>query len=686
MHFVYPVLNKFSLKSIFYILFVLLISSCQNKADIIFMKEIKKQEADNYLKITNPFNQSVFPPEINAPTFIWNDTVSNYKAWHVFLSDTSGKVFYTTKINDNQWTPYSSTWNTLKESYLDQPILFIVVGIKKGFLGLKNDAAKVTFSISSDSVGAPIFYRAVPLPFSYAVKNVHEIEWYMGKVGDEHTVKMLDNIPVCANCHSFPKKGDILAMDVDYANDKGSYTLSPIHDSCMINKEDIISWSDYRRSDGENTFGLLSQISPDGRYAVSTVKDRSVFVAIDENFKYSQLFFPIKGILAYYDKVTNQYAELNGACDKNFVQSNPSWSPDGKEIVFARSTRYYNENIENSSSVLLTPSDAEEFISGTKDFKFDLYRIKFNEGRGSKPEPVQGASNNGKSNFFARYSPDGKWIVFCQADNFMLLQEDSKLYIVPSEGGTPRLMRCNTEDMNSWHSWSPNSRWLVFSSKHMGPYTQLYLTHIDKDGMDSPPILLDNFVHNKRAANIPEFYNGTMENFKSITDNFSVTPLYYVRQAENNVKYNDYIKAFENLRKALELDSAYYEAYIARLKLNTLLKQTNHKKYINDYDKALDLISKEISKDPNNEELLLIRAKLYMSRGENDLLLRDAGKVLKLNNKSYIAYGLYCKGLRNKKDWDNAIRYYKKYLELKPENEKEITSYLVEVLKSSGRK
>lgn len=40
----------------------------------------------------------------------------------------------------------------------------------------------------------------------------------------------------------------------------------------------IITWNDDRKEDGEQTFGLLSQVSPDGRYVVSTVKAQSVFV------------------------------------------------------------------------------------------------------------------------------------------------------------------------------------------------------------------------------------------------------------------------------------------------------------------------------------------------------------------------------------------------------------------------
>src|ERR1039457_3656587 len=37
-------------------------------------------------------------------------------------------------------------------------------------------------------------------------------------------------------------------------------------------------------------------------------------------------------------------------------------------------------------------------------------------------------------------------------------------------GGRARRMRCNTSRMNSWHSFSPNGRWLVFSSKSRSPY------------------------------------------------------------------------------------------------------------------------------------------------------------------------------------------------------------------------
>ena len=80
-------------------------------------------------------------------------------------------------------------------------------------------------------------------------------------------------------------------------------------------------------------------------------------------------------------------------------------------------------------------------------------------------------------------------------------QPEVALGIIPAAGGVARRLRYNTPRMNSWHSWSSNSRWLVFSSKVNTPYTQLFLTHIDENGNDSPPVLLERFTSPDRAAN-----------------------------------------------------------------------------------------------------------------------------------------------------------------------------------------
>jgi tetratricopeptide (TPR) repeat protein len=223
------------------------------------------------------------------------------------------------------------------------------------------------------------------------------------------------------------------------------------------------------------------------------------------------------------------------------VQANGVFSPDGQHVTFARSlaptlaTTPSNPvvalSIDEASELLGGPQYLDESRPGYNRFKYDLYTMPFNNGEGGTPVPVRGASHNGKSNYFPAYSPDGKWLVYNQAESFMLLNPDSRLYIMPAEGGEPRLMNCNTASMNSWHSWSPNSKWLVFSSKLFSPYTQLFLTHIDENGVDTPPVLLQNFVIPERAANIPEFVNIDPDATRVIRERF-IDDYNYFRQGK----------------------------------------------------------------------------------------------------------------------------------------------------------
>jgi Tol biopolymer transport system component len=111
------------------------------------------------------------------------------------------------------------------------------------------------------------------------------------------------------------------------------------------------------------------------------------------------------------------------------------------------------------------------------------------------------------SNNFPKVSPDGKWIIFVQCKNGLLMRPDSKLYIVPFEGGVARPLQSNLPVMNSWHTFSPNGHWLAFSSKSPSLYTHLYLTHIDSEGNASPPVVVEDATASNRAVNIPEFVN-----------------------------------------------------------------------------------------------------------------------------------------------------------------------------------
>ncbi|MHC4323765.1 MAG: TolB family protein, partial [Planctomycetota bacterium] len=458
------------------------------------------------LIISYPLDETLFPPEIVPPEFRWNDN-SGSDLWLVSISFQDDKSGINVLANESGWTPEHRQWEVIKKLSLEKDARVTVLGINRRSPAKILSAGSIRIRTSEDEVGAPLFYREVNLPFVDAVKDPSRIRWRFGEISSpQQPPVILENLPVCGNCHSFSEQGEILAMDVDYANSKGSYVITRTAEEMTLSTSDIITWNDYRKEDGQQTFGLLSQVSPDGRFIVSTVKDKSVFVPMPP-LAFSQLFFPVKGILCTYDRQIRKFESLPGADDPQYVQSNPAWSPDGKYIVYARAKAYDLKQAADRNNVLLTREECREFVEDGKPFLFDLYRIPFNEGKGGKPEPLEGASDNGMSNFFAKYSPDGKWIVFCKAKSYMLLQPDSELYIIPAGGGKARSMRANTSRMNSWHSFSPNSRWLVFSSKARSDYTQLFLTHIDRQGNSSPAVLLEHFTSPDRAANIPEFIN-----------------------------------------------------------------------------------------------------------------------------------------------------------------------------------
>ncbi len=143
----------------------------------------------------------------------------------------------------------------------------------------------------------------------------------------------------------------------------------------------------------------------------------------------------------------------------------------------------------------------------------------------------------------------------------MLLQEDSELYIVPAEGGKARRLSCNTKCMNSWHSWSPNSKWLLFTSKVNSAYTQLFLTHIDEKGNSSPPVLLSQFTSSDRAANIPEFVNIDPDGIKKINAQF-VDDNSYLRTAQEHMRTNDFKNAEIACQKALNINPNNWEVQL----------------------------------------------------------------------------------------------------------------------------
>jgi tetratricopeptide (TPR) repeat protein len=328
----------------------------------------------------------------------------------------------------------------------------------------------------------------------------------------------------------------------------------PVAEKMTVRTRDMISWASFSgEMDSQLRVGFMSQVSPDGKYVMTTIKPPGTksanfyYVANFTDYRFLQVFYPTRGILAWYDREAKKLHPLPGADDPRLVQASAVWSPDGKYLVFARAEAK-DPNPPDGKMAAYANDPAEVQV------QYDLYRIPFNSGRGGTPERIAGASQNGMSNSFPKVSPDGKWIVFVQAHNGEIMRPDGKLYIVPAAGGKARRLTCNTPLMNSWHSFSPNGRWLVFSSKSRSPYTQMFLTHIDENGNDTPAILIENSTAANRAVNIPEFVNMNPSGIEHI-DTPAVDFYKQFDIAADLTKKSEYDAAIAEWAKALAMQS-----------------------------------------------------------------------------------------------------------------------------------
>ena len=467
--------------------------------------------------ITYPCDGAVFPPEIAAPTFQWLEPDKTISRWLITFDFKDREAPLYAVSDAPQWTPGRDTWETIKRNSLAPGCDVAIFGIHTGpplKLVAKDSIHIIT---STDHVDASIFFRQVPLPFKTDQNSLKQMKWRLGDIGDYNTPPVvMEKMSNCASCHQFSKDGQLMSMEMNFQGDSGAQLIAPIQPDITLNPDHFMTWRDFPKPDLlPHTRGVFAKLSPNGKYLIGTVNEIAFF-ALTNDPAYCQLFFPTYGVLAWYSIETQTFHSLPGADDTRYVQTDPSWSWDEKYIVFAR-TRTRNEFHEDITDIRTRIEDVDIHVLNRKfPIQFDLYRIAFNQGGGGIPEPLEGASNNGMSNYFARYSPDNKWIVFTRSKSGIMLQPDSELFIIPAKGGTPRRMRCNRDRFNSWHSFSPNGKWMLFSSKTNSLYTEIFLTHIDENGMDSPPVCLSRFSEERYAANVPEFVNLPANAIKSI--------------------------------------------------------------------------------------------------------------------------------------------------------------------------
>jgi len=195
----------------------------------------------------------------------------------------------------------------------------------------------------------------------------------------------------------------------------------------------------------------------------------------------------LDSLLAYYLVDSETVETAPEISKKDRLETYPTWSPDGRYLYFCSAPKWWT-----GSNIV---------PAGYDQIRYDLVRISYDLDRNQwgKLETVIAAQDAGLSILLPRISPDGRWLLFCMCNYgcFPVHQQSSDLYMIDLEAARQtgryehRRLRINSDQSESWHCWSGNSRWIAFSSKRQsGVFTRIYLSYVEQGGKVYKPVLL----------------------------------------------------------------------------------------------------------------------------------------------------------------------------------------------------
>ena len=215
--------------------------------------------------------------------------------------------------------------------------------------------------------------------------------------------------------------------------------------------------------------------------------------------------FDTQSDLIAYDVEKNEVTNIEN--DSTELECFPFWAPDGKSLYYCSAHFEYKDTI----------SPGRELMKRFKDVKYNLYKKSFDPEtlRFGPRELVFDADS--LSATLPRISPHGRFLMFTLAPYgiFHIWHHDADLWMLDLQTGEARnIEEINSPDTESYHSWSSNGRWVVFSSRRYdGNYTRPFIAHIDCNGKGSKAFELpcaDPSYHRQflKCYNIPEFMRG----------------------------------------------------------------------------------------------------------------------------------------------------------------------------------
>ena len=351
--------------------------------------------------------------------------------------------------------------------------------------------APITHSIAEHPIDPYLAYRLIKPLYVYwdqmgiyqrDLTSFKERPLFLNRAGGDN----------CVNCHSFHQYNPERFLLHMRAGPVGT---------CMILAYD----GQVRKIDTSTSFNRAVAYRawhPNGRivaFSANTVNQ--FFHTVGEN---RDVYDKASDVLIY-DVVSNTITTSPLISTLERMETYPEWSPDGRYLYYCVTDglQVYEKTAEHPYARI----------------KYDLMRISYDveDNRWGDIETMINANAMGLSVTHPKASPDGRFVLLTMSGygNFSIYKQDADLYLLDTQTKALRkLDQLNSDRVESYHSWSSNGRWLVFSSKRgNGLCARPYFSYMDENGKFSKPFVLPQknpVFYNTflKTYNIPEFING----------------------------------------------------------------------------------------------------------------------------------------------------------------------------------
>lgn len=343
--------------------------------------------------------------------------------------------------------------------------------------------------VSPDSIDYGICYRLIAPGY--------EVWSKMGIY--ERNLSSFDESPLientqfegCVNCHSF-NRGNPADLSLHIRGPHGATLL-------RHNDGPITAYN--TKTDQTLGFCVYPYWHPSGRYiAYSTNATSQLFHSADPN---RVEVFDTASDIQVYDIDKNELLLSPLLKQDSIYETYPVFSADGRSLFFC--------------AAQAIPEGSHQLDS----IHYNLCRIDFNPATGNfgtQLETIIDAKVQHKSVSFPRPSYDGRFLCYTLSDygQFSIWHHEADLWLLDlSTGQNCPMIGANSADTESFHNWSTNSRWLLFSSRRDdGLFTRPYFCHVDDSGKVSKAFMLPqrnprHFYRDRFLSfNVPDFIIG----------------------------------------------------------------------------------------------------------------------------------------------------------------------------------